>query len=607
MARDTLRFITAGSVDDGKSTLIGRLLAEAGAVPYDQLAALPDGPHGPDWSFLVDGLLAEREQGITIDVAYRYFATPRRSFIVADTPGHEQYTRNMVTAASTAGAAVVLVDARKGVLVQTRRHAFLCALLGVKSVVLAVTKMDLVGWDPAVFDEAVADFSDFAGRVGLRSVAPIPLSGRDGDNVVTRSPNTPWFDGAPLLETLETLPVVGTPADAPFRMAVQLVQKVGETRTYLGRIAQGSVAVGDRLRVEPSGREAAVAALTASGEAADRADDGASIGVTLDADVDVARGAVLAGASAPMESADQFETTLVWMAEDAMLPGRVYDIQIGTASCGGQITDIRHRIDVNSLEPLAARTLGLNEIGVCHLSLSREVAFAPYDQNRDLGGFIVIDRETRATVGAGMIRFALRRAHNIHRQSLTVDRARRAAAKGQKPAVVWLTGLSGAGKSTIANAVEARLAAEGRHCYLIDGDNLRHGLNRDLGFTAADRVENVRRAAETARMMADAGLIVLAAMISPFAAERRMARELMAEGEFLEVFVDAPLATVEARDVKGLYAKARSGELKNFTGIDSPYEPPEAPEVHLDAANLTVEASADRIIAALRAAGRLEP
>ena len=604
---DTLRFITCGSVDDGKSTLIGRLLAEAGAVPEDQLAALPVGPHGPDWSFLVDGLLAEREQGITIDVAYRYFATPRRSFIVADTPGHEQYTRNMATAASTADAAVVLVDARKGVLVQTRRHAFLCALLGVKSVVLAVTKMDLVGWDRAVFDEAVADFTDFAARVGLKTVTPIPLSGRDGDNVLTVSANTPWFDGRPLLETLEILPTAGEAAGAPFRMVVQLVQKVGETRAYLGRVAQGSVAVGERLRVEPSGRETSVRALTVSGETADRAGSGASVAVTLDADVDVTRGNVLAAASAPLESADQFEATIVWMAEEAMLPGRVYDIQIGAASCGGQITDIRHRIDINSLEPLAARTLALNEIGVCHLSLTREVAFAPYERNRELGGFIVIDRETRATVGAGMIRFALRRAHNIHRQSLTVDRARRAAAKGQKPAVVWLTGLSGAGKSTIANAVEARLTAEGRHCYLIDGDNLRHGLNRDLGFTAADRVENVRRAAETARMMADAGLIVLVSLISPFAAERRMARELMPEGEFIEVFVDAPLATVEARDAKGLYAKARAGALKNFTGIDSPYEAPEAPEVHLDASALTVEQSADRVIVALRAAGRLEP
>ena len=603
---DTLRFITCGSVDDGKSTLIGRLLAEAGAVPDDQLAALPVGPHGPDWSFLVDGLLAEREQGITIDVAYRYFATPRRKFIVADTPGHEQYTRNMATAASSADAAVVLVDARKGVLVQTRRHAFLCALLGVKSVVLAVTKMDLVGWDRAAFDEAVADFADFAARIGLETVTPIPLSGRDGDNVVSLSPHTPWFAGRPLLDTLETLPVANAAPGAPFRMAVQLVQRVGEARAYPGRIAQGSVAVGDRLRVEPSGREASVKALTLSGETVGRAGDGGSVAVTLDADVDVTRGDVLAAASAPMEVADQFEATVVWMAEAPMLPGRIYDIQIGTASCGGQVTDIRHRIDVNSLEPLAARTLALNEIGVCHLSLSREVAFAPYEQNRELGSFILIDRETRATVGAGMIRFALRRAHNIHRQAVTVDRGRRAAAKGQKPAVVWLTGLSGAGKSTIANAVEAMLTAEGRHCYLIDGDNLRHGLNRDLGFTAADRVENVRRAAETARMMADAGLIVLVSLISPFAAERRMARELMAGGEFIEVFVDAPLATVEARDAKGLYAKARAGGLKNFTGIDSPYEAPEAPELHLDTTRLSVEEAADRVVVALRDAGRLD-
>ncbi|MBX3478351.1 MAG: adenylyl-sulfate kinase [Brevundimonas sp.] len=605
-ASDTLRFITCGSVDDGKSTLIGRLLAEAGAVPDDQIAALPTGPGGPDYSFLVDGLLAEREQGITIDVAYRYFSTERRKFIVADTPGHEQYTRNMVTAASTADAAVVLVDARKGVLVQTRRHAFLCALLGVRSVVLAVTKMDLVAWDRAAFEAAVAQFQAFAEQIGLTTVLPIPLSGRDGDNVVSRNARTPWFDGAPLLETLETL--AGAQAgDGAFRMPVQLVRKVGDDRAYLGRIAQGRVAVGDRLRVEPSGREAAVRALTFSGEAVEQAGDQASIAVTLDADVDVARGDVLAAAGDPLEAADQFEAVIVWMADAAMLPGRVYDIQIGTASCGGQVTDIRHRIDVNSLEPLAARSLALNEIGVCHLALSREVAFAPYAQSRDLGGFILIDRETRATVGAGMIRFALRRAHNIHRQSLSVDRARRALAKGQKPTVAWLTGLSGSGKSTIANAVEARLTAEGRHCYLIDGDNLRHGLNRDLGFTAADRVENVRRAAEVARLMADAGLIVLVALISPFAAERRMAREMMGEGEFFEIFVDAPLATVEARDVKGLYAKARAGELKNFTGIDSPYEAPETPELHLDAGGQTVEAAADQVIAALKAVGRLAP
>lgn len=605
-APDTLRFITCGSVDDGKSTLIGRLLFEAGAAPDDQLAALPVGPHGPDYSFLVDGLLAEREQGITIDVAYRYFATGRRKFIVADTPGHEQYTRNMVTAASGADAAVVLVDAAKGVLVQTRRHAFLCALLGVRTAILAVTKMDTVGWDRAAFDRIVAEFSAFADRIGLAAVHPIPLSGRDGDNVSTPSPRTPWFDGAPLLQTLESLPSPREDADAAFRLAVQLVQRTPDGRAYLGRIAQGAVSVGDRLRVEPSGRQASVRALTVSGQAVQTATDRASVAVILDADVDVARGDVLAAADRPLESADQFEAVLVWMAEAPMLPGRVYDVQIGAASCGAQVSDIRHRIDVNSLEPLAARTLGLNEIGVCHIALSRDVAFAPYDQSRELGGFIVIDRESKATVGAGMIRFALRRAHNIHRQPVLVDRARRAAAKGQKPAVVWMTGLSGAGKSTIANLVEARLTAEGRHAVLIDGDNLRHGLNRDLGFTAADRVENVRRAAEVARMMADAGLIVLVSLISPFAAERRMARERMAEGEFFEVFVDAPLSLVEARDVKGLYAKARAGELKNFTGIDSPYEAPEAPEARLDAAATTPEAAADQVIAMLRAAGRLE-
>ena len=611
--KDLLRFITCGSVDDGKSTLIGRLLYDAGAVPDDQLAALERdsrtmGAAGgrTDFALLVDGLTAEREQGITIDVAYRYFATPRRKFIVADTPGHEQYTRNMVTGASTADLAVVMIDARKGVLDQTRRHAYLVALLGIRTVVLAVTKMDLIGWSQPAFDAIVAEFEAFAREIGLTTVISIPVSGLDGDNVARISAHTPWFDGLPLLAVLETVDVESEPLASPFRMPVQWINRPDQDfRGYAGLIASGAVRPGDPVRVAPSGWLSTVREIVSFDGPMDMAVSGQSVTLTLVDEVDIARGDVLTAAAAPLEAADQFEAVVVWMAGEAMLPGRIYWLKIGARTVPAQVTDIRHQVNVNTLEKLAARTLELNGIGVCHLSLGQEIPFAPYDEDRTLGGFILIDRQTHATVGAGMIHFALRRSHNIHRQAIQVDRAERAAIKGQKPAVVWLTGLSGAGKSTIANAVESELLALGRHAYLIDGDNLRHGLSRDLGFTDADRVENIRRAAETARMMADAGLVVLVSLISPFAAERRMAREMMPEGEFFEVFVDTALAIVEARDVKGLYAKARAGELVHFTGVDSPYEVPEAPEIHVRTETTPPEAAAQLIVQRLREAGRL--
>ncbi len=607
--KDQLRFITCGSVDDGKSTLVGRLLADAGAITDDQMATLRAEAKGGaiDYSRLLDGLLDEREQGITIDVAYRYFSTPRRAFIVADAPGHEQYTRNMITGASTADAAVVLVDARKGVLTQTRRHSLLVSLIGVKTVILAVTKMDLVGWDRAVFEAIETEYRAFAGELGIERVLAVPTSGVTGGNVVEPAPETPWYSGPALLSLLETLPVEGA-TDRPFRMPVQAVSRPDQDfRGYQGRNASGVIRPGDAVRVSPSGVEARVARIVEFGGDRNEAGEGRSTTLVLDREVDVSRGDVIAAASDPVEAADQFEATIVWMAEEPLLPGRVYDLKLGARTVPAQVTEIKHQVDVNSLEKLAAKTLALNAVAVCNLSLGAEVGFEPYAVSRDLGGFILIDRQTFTTVGAGMIHFALRRAHNIHRQALSVGREERAALKGQKQAVVWFTGLSGAGKSTVANALEGLLTAEGRHAVLLDGDNLRHGLNRDLGFTDADRVENIRRAAETARLMADAGLIVLVSLISPFAAERRMARELMPEGEFFEVFVDAPLEVVEGRDVKGLYAKARAGQLANFTGIDSPYEPPEAPEVHIRTDRGSAEDAARMILERLRAAGRLRP
>jgi bifunctional enzyme CysN/CysC len=603
--KSLLRFITCGSVDDGKSTLIGRLLYDSKMIFEDQLAALEAdskkiGTQGGeiDFALLVDGLAAEREQGITIDVAYRFFSTDKRKFIVADTPGHEQYTRNMVTGASTADLAVILIDARKGVLTQTRRHSFLVSLIGIRKVVLAVNKMDLVGFDPQVFETIVAEYRAFAAQIGLTDILAIPISGLNGDNITAVSEATPWYGGPSLMHHLETVEIDTERLRAgPLRMPVQWVNRPNlDFRGFSGQIASGAVKRGDPIRVLPSGRESRIARIvTKDGDLAE-AVAGQSVTLTLTDEVDCSRGDVIAEAASPPEVADQFETSIVWMAEEPMLSGRSYWLKIGARTVSATITAPKYKINVNTLEHLAAKQLELNEIGVCNISLDRPIAFDPYEASHDMGGFVLIDRITNATVGAGMIRFALRRSQNIHWQALDVNKATRAEAKGQKPAVLWFTGLSGAGKSTIANLVEKKLQAQGRHTYLLDGDNVRHGLNRDLGFTDADRVENIRRVAEVARLMADAGLIVLVSFISPFRSERRLARELMAPGEFLEVFVDVPLEVAEQRDVKGLYKKARAGELKNFTGIDSPYEAPENPEIWVDTTAMTAAEAAELVV-----------
>ncbi|THD51242.1 sulfate adenylyltransferase subunit CysN [Phenylobacterium sp.] len=601
--KSLLRFLTCGSVDDGKSTLIGRLLYDSKMIFEDQLAALEAdskkvGTQGGeiDFALLVDGLAAEREQGITIDVAYRFFSTDRRKFIVADTPGHEQYTRNMVTGASTADAAVILIDARKGVLTQTRRHSYLVSLLGIRHVVLAINKMDLVDWSQDRFDEIVADYRAFAEQIGIKSFTAIPMSALRGDNITEASAQSPWYLGPPLLRWLEDAPVEDDLRGKPFRMPVQWVNRPNlDFRGFSGLIASGVVRPGDRIKALPSGRESTVARIVTFTGDLPEAVAGQSVTLTLADEIDVSRGDVLAEAASPPAVADQFEATIVWFDEEAMLPGRPYLLKLGTRTVAAQLAEPKYKVNVNTLEQLAARTLELNEIGVCNLSLDAPVAFDPYAENRDLGGFILIDRISNRTVGAGLLHFALRRSQNIHWQALDVDKQTRSAAKGQKAQVVWLTGLSGAGKSTIANLVERRLLAEGRHTYLLDGDNVRHGLNKDLGFTEADRVENIRRVAEVAKLMVDAGLIVLVSFISPFRAERRMARELMAEGEFVEVFIDTPIADAEKRDVKGLYAKARAGELKNFTGVDSPYEAPENAEIRIDTTQFTAEQAAEAI------------
>ncbi|RQR51212.1 sulfate adenylyltransferase subunit CysN [Burkholderia sp. Bp9126] len=606
--QDLLRFITCGSVDDGKSTLIGRLLYESNLLFDDQLSQLEAdskklGTQGGelDFALLVDGLSAEREQGITIDVAYRFFATARRKFIVADTPGHEQYTRNMITGASTADLAVILVDARKGVLTQTRRHSHLVALIGIKRVVLAINKMDLVGYDRAVFEHIDADYRAFAAELGLTEIVSIPLSALRGDNVIAAGAHLPWYDGPTLMQHLDTVPLAArVTRDEPFRLPVQWVNRPHlNFRGYAGSIASGEIRAGERVRVLPSGKESRVTSVITPAGVADVARAGDAVTLTLADEIDISRGDMLARADAPPEVADQFEATLVWMHDEPLLPGRPYLVKLGTQTVGATCATPKYKIDVNTREHLAARTLALNEIGVCNLSFDRAVAFDPYAQNRHTGGFIVIDRFTNDTVGAGMLHFALRRAHNVHWQAVDVDRAARAAQKRQTPRIVWLTGLSGAGKSTIANLVEKRLHALGRHTYLLDGDNVRHGLNRDLGFTEADRVENIRRVAEVARLMVDAGLIALVSFISPFRAERDTARALVGSDEFVEVFVDTPLAVAEERDPKGLYRKARRGELKHFTGIDSPYEPPEHPELRIDTLAETPERAAERIVAYL--------
>jgi bifunctional enzyme CysN/CysC len=605
-----LRFITCGSVDDGKSTLIGRLLYDSKMIFEDQLATLErdskaSGTQGQeiDFALLVDGLAAEREQGITIDVAYRFFATDKRKFIVADTPGHEQYTRNMVTGASTADLAVILIDARQGVLTQTRRHSYLVKLLGIKNVVLAVNKMDLVGYSQERFYEIVKDYSHFAKQIGMESFLPIPISGLKGENMITRSTQMPWYTGQTLMEHLETAPVNDARMlNVPFRMPVQWVNRPNlDFRGFAGQIGAGVVKPGDAIRVLPSGKTTTVKSIVTYGGDLDQAIAGQSVTLTFNDEVDCSRGDVIVKADEPCEVADQFEATLVWMDEAAMLPGRPYLLKIGTQTVTATVTEPKYEVNINTLEHVASRTLGLNAIGVCNLSIDRAIPFEAYTTNPDLGGFILIDRMTNATVAAGMIHFALRRSQNIHWQAVDVDRDAHAAAKNQKAAVVWFTGLSGSGKSTIANLVEKKLHAMGKHTFLLDGDNVRHGLNRDLGFTDADRVENVRRVGEVAKLMTDAGLIVLTAFISPFQSERRMVRDLMATGEFIEVYVNTPLEVAESRDVKGLYKKARAGQLKNFTGIDSPYEAPEAAEIVVNTVELTAEEAAERIVEALLA------
>jgi bifunctional enzyme CysN/CysC len=603
-----LRFITCGSVDDGKSTLIGRLLYDTRLILDDQLAALEAdsrkvGTQGDDIDFalLVDGLAAEREQGITIDVAYRFFATDRRKFIVADTPGHEQYTRNMATGASTADLAVILVDARKGVLTQTRRHSYIVALMGIRHVVLAVNKMDLTGWSREIFDAIVGEYADFARQIGLASFVAIPLSGLRGDNVATRSASAPWYEGPTLLEHLETVALDEERRAAdPFRMPVQWVNRPNQDfRGFAGLIAGGTVRPGDRIRVLPGGRTSAVQRIVTKDGDLPLAVAGQSVTLTFADEIDCSRGDIVAAANDAPETADQFLTTIVWMTEEKLLPGRAYWLKIGARTVSAQVSQIKHKINVNTLEHVAAKALDLNEIAACNIVLDQPVAFDPYAANPDTGGFILIDRETNATVAAGMIQFALRRAQNVHWQSIDVSREARADIKGQKAGVLWFTGLSGAGKSTIANFVEKRLHSLGRHTVLLDGDNIRHGLSRDLGFTDEDRVENIRRVTEVARLMADAGLIVIVSFISPFRAEREMARARMARGEFLEVYVDTPLEEAERRDVKGLYKKARAGELKNFTGVDSPYEPPLAPEIHIRTMAMAPEDAAERIVSTL--------
>ncbi len=597
-----LRFLTCGSVDDGKSTLIGRLLFDTRQVFDDQWQALRSdsrrfGTQGdaPDLALLVDGLQAEREQGITIDVAYRFFSTARRAFIVADAPGHEQYTRNMAVAASTADCALVLVDARKGLLTQTRRHTRIAALMGVRRVLLAVNKMDLIGWDQARFEEIRDAYQELADALGL-TVQAVPLSALTGDNVTRAAAQAPWYAGPALLELLESAPAATPDPALPLRLPVQLVLRPNaDFRGYCGTIAQGRLRPGDRLQVLPSGIPATVDSVRIGFDAVEVAGAGDAVCVTLREERDVSRGDVIADAEAPPDCAEQFHAHVVWVGERALIPGRPYWLKLHHCTLGAVVTSVRHVVDPDTGAQIAGRDVAQNAIAAVHLSVDRPLAFAPYAQNRELGGFILIDRLTEATVGAGMIDFALRRDHNLHWQNLTVDRAARAQLKHQSPRCIWLTGLSGSGKSTLANALESRLHAEGRHTYLLDGDNVRHGLNRDLGFTEADRAENIRRVAEVARLMVDAGLIVIVAFISPFRAEREFARRLFAPGEFIEVFVDTPLDECERRDPKGLYAKARRGEIPAFTGISSPYEPPGTPEFHVHPAKHRADELAEQI------------
>ncbi|MFN7002531.1 MAG: sulfate adenylyltransferase subunit CysN [Roseinatronobacter sp.] len=600
-----LRFITCGSVDDGKSTLIGRLLYDSKMIFEDQLATLEAdskkvGTQGEniDFALLVDGLAAEREQGITIDVAYRFFATEKRKFIVADTPGHEQYTRNMVTGASTADLAVILIDARKGVLTQTRRHSYLAHLIGIRHLVLAVNKMDLIGYDQAAYEKIVEDYRAFANSIGIVDFTPIPISGLAGDNITSRSENTAWFDGPVLMEHLETVELdQTTDQHKPFRMQVQWVNRPNlDFRGFSGTIASGHVSVGDEIRVLPSGKTSTISRIVTMDGDLDMAVAGQAVTLCFADEIDCSRGQVITAAKSPVEVADQFEATVVWMDEDALVPGRAYWLKLGPQTVSATVANPKYQVNVNTMEHMAAKTLDLNAIGIANITTDREIPFTPYEDSRDLGGFILIDKMTNRTVGAGLIHFALRRAQNIHWQATDISREHHASMKNQTPMVLWMTGLSGSGKSTIANIVEKKLARMNRHTFLLDGDNVRHGLNKDLGFTDADRVENIRRVGEVAKLMTDAGLIVITAFISPFRSERDMVRSMMQPGEFIEVFIDTPMEEAEKRDVKGLYAKARAGQLKNFTGIDSPYEAPDAPQIRIDTTKMSAEEAADLII-----------
>jgi bifunctional enzyme CysN/CysC len=612
--KSLLRFITCGSVDDGKSTLIGRLLYDAKMIFEDQLASLESdskkvGTQGEniDFALLVDGLTAEREQGITIDVAYRFFATDKRKFIVADTPGHEQYTRNMATGASTADVAILMVDARKGILTQTRRHSFITSLLGIRKVVLAINKMDLINYSQQAYDDIVDDFYAFADELATDlEIQPIPMSALEGVNITSKSNETDWYDGPSLMDYLETVPVGDRRLNTPFRMPVQWVNRPNlDFRGFSGQIAAGTIQPGDRVKSMPSGKQSTVQRIvTATGDL-EQAIAGQSVTITLDDEIDCSRGDVLVSAEDPSEVSDQFQARLLWMSETPLLPGRRYLLKMGAKTVTATVNAPKYGIDVNTLNDVPAKTLELNQIGVTTLSLDQAIPYDPYDVNREMGGFILIDRMTNDTVGLGLVDFALRRASNIHWQAMDVDRSALAEQKGQKPAVLWFTGLSGSGKSTIANALQKLLFAQGKHTFTLDGDNVRHGLNRDLGFTDADRVENIRRVANVARLMSDAGLITLVSFISPFRSERQMARNLMADGEFIEVYVDTPLSVAEDRDVKGLYKKARAGEIKNFTGIDSPYEPPQAPELRIDTVNNSPEEAAEVILGFMREKGLL--
>jgi bifunctional enzyme CysN/CysC len=603
--KSLLRFITCGSVDDGKSTLIGRLLYDSKMIFEDQLATLESdskrmGTQGQDIDFalLVDGLAAEREQGITIDVAYRFFATEKRKFIVADCPGHEQYTRNMVTGASTADLAVILIDARKGVLVQTRRHSYLAKLLGIRNIVLAVNKMDLIDYDQAKYDAIVAEYSEFAASIGISDFTPMPISGFKGDNITDTSANTPWYTGLPLMAHLETVALDNNADQAkPLRMAVQWVNRPNlDFRGFSVQIASGTVHPGDAIRVLPSGKTTTIKKIVTLDGELPEAVAGQSVTLCFNDEIDCSRGDVIAAADNPPEVADQFESTIVWMADDALVPGRSYWLKLGTQMVSATVQAPKYTVNVNSMEHMAAKTLELNAIGVAEISTDRPIVFAPYADNHALGGFILIDKISNATVAAGMLHFSLRRAQNVHWQATDIGRDAHAMLKNQKPKILWFTGLSGSGKSTIANEVEKALHLMNRHTFLLDGDNVRHGLNKDLGFTETDRIENIRRVGEVAKLMADAGLIVLTAFISPFRAERDMVRTMLPEGEFVEIFVDTPLEVAEARDVKGLYKKARAGQLKNFTGIDSPYEPPEHPDIRVNTVEMSPAEAAEYIL-----------